>query len=64
MSFEVSAQVTSLLESFAATAALERFRHCVGSHVILQIPGNNTGVRALVALVRLFPCVLPHNVNS
>ena len=60
----MSTQRTSVLESFAATAALERFRHSVGNHVLLQISGVSTGVLALVALVRPFPCVFPHNVNS
>ena len=53
----------SVFESFVALVALERLLLSVRSHVTLQITRRGAIVVALVALVWLFSCVLPHHVN-
>ena len=48
--------------NFAAFVALERFLPCVRNHVLLQLARRSASVVALVTLVWLFSCVLPHHV--
>ena len=49
--------------SFAALVALERLLPSVRPHVLLQVTRRSASVVALVTLVWLFSCVLPHHVN-
>ena len=49
--------------SFIASVALERLLPSVRPHVALQIVGRSASEVALVTLVWLFSCVLPHRVN-
>ena len=50
------------LESFAALVALERPLSRVRQHVALKVISRSTIVVALVTLVWLFSCMLPHHV--
>ena len=49
--------------SFVAMIALERPLPSVRHHVKLQITRRNASVVALVTLVWLFSCMLPHHVG-
>ena len=49
--------------SFAALVALEKLLPSVSYHVALQITRRGASVVALVTLVWLFSCVVPHHVN-
>ena len=49
--------------SFATLVALERLLPSVCYHVALQVTRRGASVVALVTLVWLFSCVLPHHVN-
>ena len=48
--------------SFAAFVAPERFLPSVCPHVALQVTRRSASEVALVTLVWLFPCMLPHHV--
>ena len=48
---------------FAALVAPERLFPSVPDHVALQMTRRSTGKVALVTLVWLFSCMLPHHVN-
>ena len=48
--------------SFAASVALERPLPSVRTHMALKMTGSYASEVALVALVWLFSCVLPHHV--
>ena len=48
--------------SFAALVAPEGLFPSVHYHVGLQMAACNAGVVALVTLVRLFSCMVPHHV--
>ena len=48
---------------FAASVALERLFPSVRPHVALQMIRSSASVVALVTLVWLFSCVVPHHVN-
>ena len=50
-------------ERFAALVALERLLPRVRPHVALQMIRLSRSIIALVALERLFSCVLHHHVN-
>ena len=52
-----------LCVSFAALVALERLLPSVRRHVALQVARSSASVVALVTLVWLFSCVVPHHVN-
>ena len=56
-------EVLFVFVSFAALVALERFLPSVRYHVLLQVTRRGTSEVALVTLVWLFSCVLPHHVN-
>ena len=62
MNSEMSCKVLLLRVSFSALVALERLLPSVGRHVALQTTGSSASVVALVTLVWLFSCVLPHHV--
>ena len=49
--------------SFAAFVALERLFPSVRYHVLLQLTRRSASEVALVTIVWLFPCMLPHHVN-
>ena len=49
--------------SFAALVALEKLLPSVRYRVLLQVTRRSASVVALVTLVCLFSCVLPHHVN-
>ena len=53
-----------MFERFITSVALEWFFPSVLLHVFLQMIRSSAGVAALVTLVRLFSCVLPHHVES
>ena len=55
-------EVTFLCESFAALVALKRPLPSVRPHVLLQMTINIASMVALVTLVWLFSCMLPHHV--
>ena len=55
-------EVFCLFESFATFVALERPLPSVRPHVALQMTSCSAGVAALVTLVWLFSCMLPHHV--
>ena len=48
--------------SFVAFVAPERLLSTVSLHVLLQVTGRGASVVALVTLVWLFSCVIPHHV--
>ena len=56
-------EIAFLSVSFAAFVAPERLFPTVRPHVALQITRRGTCVVALVTLVWLFSCMLPHCVN-
>ena len=56
-------EIVLLCVSFVALVALERLLPSVRYHVLLQSFRSSASVVALVALVWLFSCVLPHHVN-
>ena len=55
-------EISFLFVSFVALVALERLLPSVRYHVLLQVTRRGAGVVALVTLVWLFSCVLPHHV--
>ena len=55
-------EIVLLCVSFAALVALERPHPSVRPHMVLQLTKRSTSVVALVTLVWLFPCVLPHHM--
>ena len=59
----MSSKGAILCVSFAALVALERLLPSVRYRVFLQITGRSASVVALVTLVWLFSCVLPHHVK-
>ena len=59
----MSYEILSVIVSFVALVAPERLLLSVRSHVLLQVTKRGASVVALFALVWLFSCVLPHNVN-
>ena len=56
-------EIVLLCVSFVALVALERLLPSVGYHVDLQSTRRSASEVALVTLVWLFSCVLPHHVN-
>ena len=56
-------EVFFVFVSFVAFGAPERLLPSVRSHVPLQSIRRSASVVALVTLVWLFSCVLPHHVN-
>ena len=52
-----------MCKNFATLVALERLFPSVRLHVSLQITRRSASVVALVTLVWLFSCMLPHHVN-
>ena len=59
---QMACQTSLALVSFCALVALERLFPSVRYHVALQITRRGTSVVALVTLVWLFSCVVPHHV--
>ena len=55
-------EILFVFVSFVALVALERLLPSVRSHVSLQSTRSSASVVALVTLVWLFSCVLPHHV--
>ena len=60
----MSGKAISSHESFAALIALEKLLPSMSLHVALQCTSCTASVVALITLVRLFSCMLPHHVNS
>ena len=60
---EMFCKVSILCESFAALVALERLLPSVRLNVHLKITRRSGSVVALVTLVWLFSCMVPHHVN-
>ena len=58
----MSCEILSVFVSFVALVALERLFPSVRSHVLLQVTRSGASVVALVTLVWLFSCVVPHHV--
>ena len=63
MNADMHCQVIISCESFSALIACERLFSSVRPHVTLQFTACSAIVSALVTLVRLFFCMLPHHVN-
>ena len=62
MNPEMSCELFLSSVSFVAFSAPERLLPSVRCHVALQLTRRSTIVVALVTLVWLFSCVLPHHV--
>ena len=55
-------EVVFVFVIFVALVALERFLPCMRQHVALQATRRSASVIALVTLVWLFSCMLPHHM--
>ena len=62
MKLGMSCEIVFSVVSFVALVAPERLLPSVRNHVALQIARRSASVVALVTLVWLFSCVLPHHV--
>ena len=60
---EMSCEIALSSVGFAAFVASERLLPSVRPHVALQMTRTGGSIVALVTLVWLFSCVLPHHVN-
>ena len=56
-------EILFVFVSFSTLVALERLLPSVCYHVALQVTRRSASVVALVTLVWLFSCVVPHHVN-
>ena len=56
-------EIILLSVSFVAMVALERLLPSVRHHVALQVTRSSTGEVALVTLLWLFSCMVPHHMD-